>query len=128
MVRSLAVVNGVYYITIVWIVLAIILQIVFSKTNFGLHTYAQGSNPKSAQMSGVNSMRTKASGFIICGAIAGLAASMVSAYQSAAPITLGTGMEFQAIAACVVGGIVLGGGRGDAVGALIGGPVYDAYT
>jgi ribose transport system permease protein len=114
-------VGGVYHITIVWIILAVILFIVMTKTNFGLHTYAQGSNAKSAQMSGVNSERIKASGFIIMGAIAGLAASMVSSYQSAAPVNLGTGMEFQAIAACVVGGIVLGGGRGDAVGALIGG-------
>ena len=113
--------NGIYYITIVWFVLVVAMQILLSKTNFGLHTYAQGSNPKSAKMSGVNSTRIKGSGFIICGAIAGLAASMVASYQSAAPISLGTGMEFQAIAACVVGGLVLGGGRGDAVGAFIGG-------
>jgi ribose transport system permease protein len=45
---------GIYNITVVWVVLMIVLMIVLTKTNFGLHTYAQGSNAKSALMSGVN--------------------------------------------------------------------------
>ncbi len=113
-------VGGVYYITIVWLVMTVLMMLVLTKTNFGLHTYAQGSNPKSAQMSGVNNNFIKSGGFLICGFCVGLGASMVVAYQSAAPVTLGSAVAFQAIAACVVGGIVLGGGRGDAIGALLG--------
>lgn len=112
---------GIYNIFVVWAVLMIIMMIVLTKTNFGLHTYAQGSNAKSALMSGVNNAFIKSTGFIICGACAGLAASFVVAKNAAAPITLGNDVAFQAIAACVVGGIVLGGGRGDAIGALLGG-------
>lgn len=113
-------VEGLYFITIVWVVMSVLLMLAQTKTNFGLHTYAQGSNPKSAQMSGVNNNRIKTAGFLICGFCVGLGASMVVAYQSAAPVTLGSTVAFQAIAACVVGGIVLGGGRGDAIGALLG--------
>lgn len=113
-------IGGLYYITIVWVVLTVAALFILKRTSFGLHTYARGSNAKSAHMSGVNIVRIKSAGFIICGAMAGLAAAMISAYQSASPVTLGTGMEFQSIAACVVGGIVLGGGKGDAVGAFIG--------
>jgi ribose transport system permease protein len=99
----------------------VVLMIVMTKTNFGLHTYAQGSNAKSALMSGVNNDFVKSMGFVICGACAGLAAAMVVAKNAAAPVTLGSDVAFQAIAACVVGGIVLGGGRGDPLGAFLGG-------
>jgi ribose transport system permease protein len=71
-------------------------------------------------MSGVNNAMIKASGFIICGLFSGLAATFTLAYQGAVSLTTGTGMEFQAIAACVVGGLVLGGGQGDSIGAFIG--------
>jgi ribose transport system permease protein len=112
---------GIYNITVVWVILMIVLMIVLTKTKFGLHTYAQGSNAKSALMSGVNNDLVKGMGFVICGACAGLAAAMVVAKNAAAPVTLGSDVAFQAIAACVVGGIVLGGGRGDPLGAFLGG-------
>jgi len=112
---------GIYNIFAVWVVLMIILMIVLMKTRFGLHTYAQGSNAKSALMSGINITRVKSMGFIICGACAGIAAAFVVAKNAAAPVTLGNDVAFQAIAACVVGGIVLGGGRGDVIGAFLGG-------
>lgn len=113
-------VGGLYYITIVWIVLAVLIYLVQKKTKFGLHTYATGSNAKSAQMSGVNCDRIKAYGFILSGALAGLASVLVVANQGATTASFGNGYEFQAIAACVVGGVVLGGGKGDAFSALIG--------
>jgi ribose transport system permease protein len=111
---------GIYNITVVWVVLMVVLMIVLTKTHFGLHTYAQGSNAKSALMSGVNNDFVKSMGFVICGACAGLAAAMVVAKNAAAPVSLGNDVAFQAIAACVVGGIVLGGGRGDPLGAFLG--------
>jgi ribose transport system permease protein len=113
--------GGIYNIFVVWIVLMIIMMLVQTKTKFGLHTYAQGSNAKSALMSGVNNNFVKGMGFIICGACAGLAATFVVAKNAAAPVTLGNDVAFQAIAACVVGGLVLGGGRGNALGAFLGG-------
>ncbi len=112
---------GVYNIFIVWVVLVIVMTIVLTKTSFGLHTYAQGSNAKSALMSGVNNTFVKGMGFVLCGACAGIAASFVAAKNAAGTVTMGNDVAFQAIAACVVGGIVLGGGRGSAIGAFLGG-------
>lgn len=113
-------IGGLYWITIAWAVIAVAAMIVMTRTQYGTHTYAMGSNAKSAQMSGVNNTFIKATGFIICGATAGLAAGFQVAYQTAASAMLGTGYEFQAIAACVVGGVVLGGGKGDQVSAALG--------
>jgi ribose transport system permease protein len=112
--------GGIYNITIIWIVLTIIGFLVLTKTTFGLHTFALGSNPKSSAMSGMNTARQKSICFIISGACAGLAGVMVTSNIGAANASLGPGYEFQAIAACVVGGIVLGGGKGDTIGAFLG--------
>jgi ribose transport system permease protein len=113
-------IGGLYYITIAFVILAAILLIVQTRFRFGLYTYALGSNAKSAQMSGVNNDYIKFLGFVICGMCAGLAALFVCANQSTATVSLGKNMEFMAIAACVVGGVALGGGKGDALSALLG--------
>lgn len=112
--------NGWYLITFVWIVVAVGLYIVLKKTKFGLYTYAIGSNDKAAKMSGVDTTKIKIIGFIISGACAGLAAFLVTANLTSSPAALGDGYEFKAIAACVVGGIMLGGGKGDTINALLG--------
>ena len=113
-------VGGIFYITIFWIALTIVMYLILTKTSFGLHTYSVGSHSKSAQMSGVNNLRIKTVGYLICGACAGLAAVMQTAIVGSSQPNIGTGYEFQAIAACVVGGVVLGGGKGDAISAFIG--------
>jgi ribose transport system permease protein len=113
-------VGGIFYITIAFFVLTAVLFILQSRFKFGLYTYAIGSSPKSAKMSGVNNDTVKLLGFLISGLCAGIAAAFICSIQSSATISLGKGMEFMAIAACVVGGVALGGGRGDALGALLG--------
>jgi ribose transport system permease protein len=113
--------SGIFLVTYIWIMLSVIMYLVMRRTNFGLHTYAIGSHNKSAEMSGVNAKRVKTAGFIISGAFAGLASAMLTANMTAASASLGNnGYEFQAIAACVVGGIALGGGKGDPANAVIG--------
>ena len=112
--------GGVHYITIAWLIVAVAAFIVLTKTNFGLHTYSIGSHVKSAQMSGVNTDRIKILGYLICGGCAGLAVVMQVALNGASPLNIGSGYEFKAIAACVVGGVVLGGGKGDTLSAVIG--------
>jgi len=113
-------IQGVHYITITWIVLAVILYLVLSRTKLGLHTYSVGSNAKAAQMSGVDNDKMKMIGYLICGGCAGLAVVLQAALNGSSPLTVGGGYEFKAIAACVVGGIVLGGGKGDVLSAVIG--------
>ena len=71
-------------------------------------------------MSGVNADRIKGFCYMISGASAGIAAAFVVANQTAASSSVGAGYEFQAMTACVVGGVVLGGGKGDHINALFG--------
>ena len=113
-------IGGIHYITIIWVILTAVTFLVLMKTNFGLHTYSIGSHSKSAQMSGVNTSRIKMLGYLICGGFAGLAVVLQVALNGASPLTIGTGYEFKAIAACVVGGVMLGGGKGDSISAFVG--------
>lgn len=109
-----------YYIAVAWVLLTAVVFLVQTRTNFGRHTTAVGSNLRSASMSGVNSDFIKIAGFTICGVFCAIGAVFTVAYQGSASLTLGGTMGFEAVAACVVGGIVLGGGKGDAVGAFLG--------
>ncbi|MDR1821304.1 MAG: ABC transporter permease [Oscillospiraceae bacterium] len=113
-------ISGFYFISIAWLALAAVVWFVQTKTRFGLHTTAIGSSQKSAAMSGVPVDRLKLLSFVISGAFCGLAAAFTVAYQGTTYVNLGSGMGFQAVAACVIGGVVLGGGKGDAVGAVLG--------
>ena len=113
-------IGGVYIITIAWILLAAIFFLILTKTKFGLHTYSIGSHARAAQMSGVNTDRVKVIGYLICGGCAGLAVVLQVALNGSSPLSIGGGYEFKAIAACVVGGVVLGGGKGDTISAVVG--------
>ncbi len=113
-------VGGIYWIIIVWLLITVIMQFIMSRTKFGLHVMAGGSHAKSAEMSGVNTRRIKLLTFMISGALAGLAAALIVAYQTGTNQSLGNMMEFNAIAACIVGGVMLGGGKGDPISGLLG--------
>lgn len=106
----------------VWILtgLSVVFYVVLRKTQFGRHLYATGGNARAAELSGVpvRSVTTRIymiSGF--CAAVAGLVAT--SELTSAAPQT-GGGYELNAIAAVVIGGAALSGGRGRVRGTLVG--------
>lgn len=121
-------INGIYYVSIAWVVLTIIMQFILKKTKFGLYTVAMGSNPGSAAMSGMNCDRLKMITFMIGGAFAGLSAAFLVAYQTGTTLQTGFGMAFKAVAACVVGGLVLGGGKGDPVASFLGALVFTLIT
>ena len=114
-------VGPIYISVIVWIVLVLIMYFVQLRTKFGMHVYAMGSNENAAKMSGVRLFENKALCYMICGALCGVAAAFTVAYNQTATPSLGNSMEFQAIAACVVGGVVMSGGSGNAIGAALGG-------
>jgi ribose/xylose/arabinose/galactoside ABC-type transport system permease subunit len=113
-------VGGIYWIIIFWLALTVVMQFVMSRTRFGLHVMAGGSHAKSAEMSGVDTRRIKLLTFMISGAFAGLAAALIVAYQTGTNQSLGNMMEFNAIAACIVGGVMLGGGKGDPISGFLG--------
>ena len=113
-------INGLYYISIAWIVLAILLQIMYTMTPLGTYISAVGSNTKAAEMSGVSRNKMKLLTFALSGGFAGLAAAFMVAYSTGTTQQLGTGMEFQGIAACIVGGVAMTGGKGDSLSAVLG--------
>jgi len=111
---------GINYTIWIMIVLMIIAYIVTTRTSFGRHVYAIGGNERAAELSGVRVYRTKTivygiSGF--CSALVGLiwASQLVASHPMA-----GDAAEMTAIAAVVLGGASLAGGRGNIGGTLIG--------
>jgi rhamnose transport system permease protein len=110
-----------------YIVLAVafILFFVMMKwSGFGRKVYAIGSNKEAARISGINVDRVQIAVYTIMGSLAGLAGALsVSIYSSAQP-NMQTGKEMDVIAACVIGGVSMSGGRGTVLGTLLGGIFY----
>ncbi|TAL89786.1 MAG: ABC transporter permease [Rhodanobacter sp.] len=105
-----------------WIVLAALLCFGFllSRTRFGRHIYAVGDNPEAARLSGINVHWIKISAFVISGMLASIAGFILTARLSTAEPTAGMGEELSAIAAVIIGGTSLMGGRGALLGSFIG--------
>ena len=89
-------------------------------TRFGRRIYAVGSNPEAAQVSGINIDKYKFIVYTMMGAFAGLVGAMYTSLYASAQNDMGTGMEMDAIASCVLGGVSLSGGQGSVIGVLIG--------
>ena len=98
----------------------IIFGLALSRTKFGRFVYSIGSNEEATRLSGVNVAFFKALPYALCGLLCGLAVIVRTSRLMAVEPDLGTGMELDAIAACVVGGASLMGGRGTMYGAFIG--------
>lgn len=93
---------------------------VLSRTVFGRRVFAVGGNETAARYAGVPVGRIKILMFTLCGALAGLSAAMLLGYYGAGTSDAGKGYELSVIAAAVVGGASLSGGRGSALGAVLG--------
>jgi D-xylose transport system permease protein len=91
-----------------------------ANTTFGRYLYAIGGNPDAARLSGINLKRYILAAFCVMGALSGLAAILHTARVGSASPDAGTLMELDAIAACVIGGTSLMGGRGTVFGAVLG--------
>jgi ribose transport system permease protein len=105
---------------VIMIVVYAVLWFVLERTRFGRHVYAVGGNMEGARLAGINVRRVLMSVYMIGGAAAGVAGVIFSARVLSAQPTAGTGYELDAIAAVVLGGTALAGGRGRILGTLIG--------
>ncbi|HYD02238.1 MAG TPA: ABC transporter permease, partial [Phycisphaerales bacterium] len=94
--------------------------VVFTRTVFGRRIFATGGNEVAARYAGIPVGRTKVLVFTIAGLLAGLAAAIAIGKYGAASSQDGSGYELEVIAAAVVGGASLSGGRGTALGAVLG--------
>ncbi|MCF3942801.1 sugar ABC transporter permease [Oceanobacillus alkalisoli] len=105
---------------IIVVVLGGIFIFVSSKTAFGRSIYAIGGNKEAAALSGINIKRNTFLVFGLMGALAGIAGIILTSRLNAATTGAGDMYELDAIAACVIGGTSLAGGRGYIVGSIIG--------
>ena len=106
----------------VWVVIAVfaICSILLYRTRFGRHVYAVGGNENAAKTSGLNVNRTLMSVYCISGLLAGLAGVLLTSRVSSGLPQAGMSYELDAIAAVVIGGTSLAGGRGRLWGTLVG--------
>ena len=106
---------------VIWVIIVCYVFFWFMKwTRTGRMIYAVGSNPSAAEVSGINVKNIKLLVYTIMGLLAGLGGALqVSVYASAMP-DMQYGGEMDVIAACVIGGVSMNGGRGTVVGALLG--------
>jgi ribose transport system permease protein len=107
------------YSFIILIILGIAAYFIFHRTNFGRQILAIGDNRRAAELSGVKVKQVRILGFILCSVFAVLGGIMVAGYGGV-NVTIGEGMEMQAIAAAVIGGVLLGGGRGSVLNVIFG--------
>ncbi len=89
-------------------------------TRFGRYLYAVGSNEEAAVVSGLPVQKVVITAFAIMGAIVAVTGFMQTSYTGSSTTTIGELMELDAVAACVIGGVSLKGGRGSVMGALFG--------
>ena len=101
-------------------VILLAVGVVMAKTRFGSHIYAVGGAVDAATANGVPAGRIKTRAFMICAVLAGLAGVITACNLNSVSTTTATAMEFEAIAATVIGGCVLLGGSGTAWGAMLG--------
>ena len=112
--------KGIYYPVLALIVVVIVFQLLLSKSKLGRHIYAVGGNPTAARLSGINVMAVTITVFTLCGLLAGFAGPIDAAYNASADPLAGTSYELDAIAAVVIGGASLSGGRGSVIGTFVG--------
>ena len=116
--------NGVLILFLVAIVAAVILN----KTLLGRYVFALGSNEEAARLSGVNVDFWKVVIYALNGAICGIAGLLIASRLNSAQPALGQGYELDAIAAVVIGGTSLSGGRGTILGTIIGSFIISTLT
>jgi len=112
--------QGVPIPVLIFVSVALIGVFITTSTVFGRYLYAIGGNPDAARLSGINNKRNILKVYALLGAFTGIAALIFTARVGSAAPDAGTLKELDAIAACVIGGASLMGGRGTVFGACIG--------
>lgn len=111
---------GVPVSVVVMAVMVAIVHLLATRSVTGREIYAVGDNPKAARLAGIDVARTRIVVFTFCGLLAGLGGVILAGNLASADPNLGMGYELDVIAAVILGGTALGGGRGSIIGVLIG--------
>ena len=113
-----------------WILAVVVLAgwVLLNRTTFGRRTVAVGGNPEAARLAGINVKWHTVLLYAISGLCCGLAAIMLTSQATSAQAAMANLYELDAIAAAIIGGTLLSGGRGTIVGALFGVLVFSTIT
>lgn len=105
---------------VIMILLYIVFWFILHRTHYGRYVFATGGNIESSRLSGISVRKIKNIAFMLTGALSAVAGIILTARLSCAEPTSGSGMELDAIAAVILGGTSLTGGKGRLVGTVIG--------
>jgi ribose transport system permease protein len=119
---------GVPVLVIMFAVVAAIGWVLLNRTTFGRRTLAVGGNAEAARLAGINVRRHTAMLYILLGLACGIAAVMIVGRTTTGSSTHGLLWELDAIAAVVIGGTLLSGGRGTIVGTVLGVLIFNTLT
>ena len=107
-------------VLVIVLICYIVFFIMLKWTKFGRNIYAVGSNTEAAEISGINVARVKLAVYTIMGFLCGLCGALATSIYASAQPNMQQNKEMDVIAACVIGGVSMSGGRGSVGGALLG--------
>lgn len=119
---------GIPVLVIIFVLVAVIGWVLLNRTTFGRRTLAIGGNPEAARLAGIRVQRQTAMLYVLLGVACGIAAVMLMARTTTGTSTHGMLYELDAIAAVVIGGTLLSGGRGTIVGTVLGVLIFTTLT
>jgi len=111
---------GIPVLVLIFALVAVVGWVVLNRTTFGRRTFAVGGNPEAARLAGINVRRHTVLLYVVVGLCCGIAAVMITARTTTGSSTHGLLYELDAIAAVVIGGTLLSGGRGTITGTVLG--------
>jgi ribose transport system permease protein/L-arabinose transport system permease protein len=111
--------TGIPVLTVILIILAIMVHVLMTYTDFGRAIYAIGGNATAARLAGINLSRVRIVMYMISGGISGLAGVLLTARTTSGNPVNGVGLELQAITAVFLGGAATAGGKGTVLGTFL---------
>lgn len=111
---------GIPFPTLVMAAVYLTAHVALTRTRFGRHVVAYGGNPEAARLAGIRTQRVVASVYVLCGTLAAGSGVLLASRMNSGQPNAGQMYELDVIAAVVVGGTSLSGGRGSIVGTLLG--------
>lgn len=116
------------YVVIYFIICAIIVHIIWTRTKLGKNMFAVGGNEEAAAVSGVSVTRTIMLVYLMAGVCYGISAFLEAARVQSVGANTGINYELDAISACVIGGVSFNGGVGTIIGVVIGSIILQAIN
>jgi len=119
---------GIPLLVLILAAVATVGWVLLNRTTFGRRTFAIGGNAEAARLAGIDVRRTTALLYVLSGTCCGIAAVMIIARTTTGSSTHGSLYELDAIAAVIIGGTLLSGGRGTLIGSILGVLVFTTIT